>query len=176
MEPSERQLTMPDTPTRQRWRPRIVMVYALIGALVIVLSSLAIVHYSGPPATVRTYLSDLLEKQDAKSGYGMLCNSTRSQISLDQVQAIVDENRALAPIHLAGLTYTLLDENFFGDAHVRVSGKITFSFNGNIQNTPIPAAAKPITVRTAGLGWCLTESFFSTSAGLSALVSLGETS
>jgi len=139
----------------------------MAGAVIVVLSSLAIIHYTSPSTTVRNYLTDLLVDQDAKSGYALLCASTQAKTSLKQVQIVVDENKALAPIHLDGLSYRLADENFFSDAHVRVSGSITYSLNGSIQKMPIPIAAKPISLHTSGLGWCLTESIFSADTGSS---------
>jgi hypothetical protein len=167
MDTMERRITRPTRPSPQRLRQRTVMLCLMAGAVVVVLSSLAIIRYTSPSATVRSYLTDLLVNHDAKSGYALLCASTQAQTPLSQVQIVVDENKALAPIHLGGLSYTLVDENFFGDAHVRVSGAITYSLNGSTQKTPISIVSKPITLHTSGLEWCLTESIFSADTGLS---------
>ena len=167
MDTMEHQFTNPTTLSPRRMRPRTVVLCIMAGVVAIALSSLAIIHYTSPTATVRSYITDLLVAQDAKSGYALLCANAQAKTPLSQVQTVVDENKALAPIHLGGLSYTLTDENFFGAAHVRVSGAITFSLNGIIQKMPISIAAKPITLHASGLGWCLAESIFAADTGLS---------
>lgn len=135
------------------------------GGVVLLLIILAVVHYNGPTGTVQGYYNDLFISGNASDAYGRLCADAQAQTSVSKIQAGINALKTGGTSYdISGLTYSTVDENFFGIAHVRLGGSFTVTLAGKTQTLPVTSSnANPdLILQSSGLGWCLTEANFKT--------------
>jgi hypothetical protein len=144
-------------PSPRRSGPNRGLIIGLVaGVIVLALIGLSIFHYTGPTRTVQGFLNDFFVSSNASDAYHQLCPDTQAKVSMNDIQTTLDGVKAVGTaIDISGVTYSLVDENFFGDAHVRVGGTIAVTINGQRQTTPVTGLNNLVTLHTAGLGWCI---------------------
>lgn len=146
-------------PARKRKSRAGLIVGLVVVALLIAVAGVAVLHYFGPVSTVQAFFKASLVSYDGQSAYATLCPEAQAKLSESQLQATLDRAKSIeSPWNLANVTYTLVDENLFGDAHVRIGGSATATVNGQLQTFNFNLPDKDIfTLHSAGLGWCLTD-------------------
>jgi hypothetical protein len=121
----------------------------------------SLVHYFGPVSTVQAYMQASLVAADGHAAYSILCPEAQATVTQSQMQAYLDTFRldpALANASIAALTHTLVDESFFREAHVRVSGSASVDDRAKKVVAFGDPAKNVLIVQASGLGWCLTDS------------------
>lgn len=149
-------LSQPGTPP-SRSGPNRGLIFGLIGGvLVLALLGAAGFHYIGPTRTVKSFFDDYFVSLNASNAYHQLCSDTQTKVSVDDLQTAINLFKSTgSSVDTSGLTYSLVDESFFGDAHVRLGGKLTITVAGQKQSEPITGDNTLITLHSAGLGWCI---------------------
>jgi hypothetical protein len=144
------------TPPRRSGPHRGLIISLIAGVLVLVLIGLVAFRYTGPTRTVQNYVNDLMVNFNAGAAYQQLCSDVQPKISIAQLQSFINASRKLDTSYDAtGVTYTLVDENFFGDAHVRVGGTISVTADGHKQSYPMSGIGPLLILHSAGIGWCI---------------------
>ena len=143
-------------PPRRSGSNRGLIIGLAAGVIVLVLIGLSVFHYTGPTRTVQGFLNDFFVSSNAIDAYHQLCPDTQAKVSINDIQTAVDGVKAVGTtIDISGVTYSLVDENFFGDAHVLVGGNISVTINGQKQTAPVTGLNNQVTLHSAGLGWCI---------------------
>lgn len=162
----------PSSPTAPVRRTRPVRAVLIIGLIVVVLvmaGAGAFWHYTGPTRTSQAFIEDILVHFDGKGAYDQLCSDAQAKVPVSQLGRIATQAKALGAVwDLSRVTYTLVDEEFFGIAHVRFGGsaKVTLAGQTQTQNLDQTSSSSVFTLRSAGLGWCLSDNNLNlTSAG-----------
>jgi hypothetical protein len=154
------QQTIPyNPPPRRSTGRRWLLIGGITALIVVILGGLAIYHYTGPTRTVQRYFEDIVKTFNASDAYASLCPAQQSQTSVSQIQNAIDLEKSVetkGSFDFSGVTYTLADENFFGDAHVRLGGSYSVNVLGVKQKFPI--GSQQIKVHSNGLGWCVSDS------------------
>jgi hypothetical protein len=158
-QPSQQPYVYPPPPTNTTQPKRGLIVGIVAAVLVVAVVAVGLIHYFGPTGTVSGFLNDIYIAHNASSAYSRLCSDAQAQLSESQLQSEIDAlNSAGVVYDLSGVTYTLVDENFFGLAHVRLGGIIAATVNGQRQSVPITGASNAIaTLQSSGFGWCITS-------------------
>jgi hypothetical protein len=133
------------------------------GGVALLLIILAVVHYNGPTATVQGYINDIFVSGNASDAFSRLCPSNQAKTSVSQIQRSIDTIRTGGLSYdTSGLTYTLIDENFFGTAHVRLGGTIAITFQGQTRSGPLNSNSSnsQVALQSSGLGWCIEDNSF----------------
>lgn len=162
--PSQAQ-SYPSAPTAAAARKggggkRVGAIIAILLALLLLAGgTLGFIHYTGPTRTAQTFVEDVLVHYDAQSAYNLLCADSQAKVSLNQLQTLLSSLKSLgATYDLSQVTYTLVDEEFLGTAHVRLGGKAVAKVGGQSQAVDFGQSQNSTTtLRSAGLGWCLAE-------------------
>jgi hypothetical protein len=159
--PGRYQPPQPDQhPLNRLATPQLGLILRVVAGLVIIGAIWgSLVHYFGPTSTVQAFMQASLVSADGHTTYSMLCPQAQAKVTQSQVQAYLDTFK-VAP-QLASnldLTYTLVDENVFGDAHVRVTGGAFVDERAKNVVAFDDPAKNLLTLQTSGLGWCLTAS------------------
>ena len=146
--------TMP--PSRASRLKRGIIIGLIPGVIVLAVFLLAIIHYTGPTRTLQSFEKSLLVDANAGATYQQLCSDIRATSSVEQIQLLLNASKAAGYSYdLSGLTYSLVDEDFFAVAHVRLGGVVTEALNGQKHPIPITGNDSIITLRSSGLGWCV---------------------
>lgn len=150
--------TLPPTPPR---RSRAGLIIGLVaGVLVIAVVAVGLIHYFGPTNTVQTFFHDAYVTYDGQGVYNLLCSDAQAQVGESQIETALAafQAKSAGSYNIANLTYTLVNEDFFGEANVRVGGSLTGTFQGQpITLSFINPTTSTLTLRSTGLGWCLTS-------------------
>ncbi len=147
-------------PLNRLTTPRTGLILRIVGGVLIVAAIWgSLVHYFGPTSTVQSFMYATLVTADGHATYSMLCPQVQAKVTQAQVQAYLDTFKVPPPDALAtsDLTYTLANENFFGDAHVRVTGDAYVDTRAKYLVAYDDPARNLLTLQASGLGWCLTK-------------------
>lgn len=163
---------LPSSPTApaRRTRPlRAVLIIGLIAVVLVLLGGGAFWHYTGPTRTAQTFIEDILVHFDGKGAYDQLCSDAQAKAPVSRFEQVATQAKALGAVwDLSRVTYSLVDEEFFGTAHVRLGGslKLTAAGQTQTQNLDQTSASSVFMLRSTGLGWCLSDNNLNlTSAG-----------
>lgn len=136
----------------------------IVSAVVVVaIAVVGYLRYSGPVRTVQNYLNAETIQFDALAANNSLCASLRATPAvLSQEQQSLNSQKAKFSYDLSGVTYQLVDEQFFGNlAHVRLAGSATQRDLSTGQTTTQSVSGNGnsngvlLTLHSDGLGWCL---------------------
>jgi hypothetical protein len=148
--------------------PRIGLILRVVaGCLIIAAIWGSYVHYTGPTSTLEAFMQASLVADDGHTAYSFLCPEAQAKVTQSQVQAYLDTFKvdpALANASIGALTYTMVDENFFREAHVRVSGDATVDDRAKNVVAFDDPTKNLLTLQSAGIGWCLTDGNLTISA------------
>lgn len=161
-QPQQQFTPAPSAPAGGAHRLRTILVVALIAGILVLLGASAFLHYSGPTRTSQAFVEDVLSHFDGHGAYGLLCDDAKAKLSEDQLQQAINLTKSVGGSwDLSQVTYTLVDEAFFGTAHVRMGGNATVSVAGQSQTVKFnQPGSDTFTLRSSGVGWCLTENSF----------------
>lgn len=154
----------PDTSGRpksapQSWprRPRATLIYTVV-ALVLLVAGAAVVHYAGPTEQAQSFVDDAYRTLDARAAHDLLCPDAQATIGEAQLQSEFDQHRGEGPANLASVIFNLVSEDFFGEAQVAVGGVAILGSADQPQYLSFDPDKNLLTLRSTGLGWCLTAS------------------
>ena len=146
-------LTQTGTPAPRSGRNRGLIIG---GVIALGLVALSIFHYTGPTRTVQSFMNDFFVSGNADDAHRQLCSDTQAKVTVSQMQDAIHLIKTLGTsVDISGLTYTLADENFFGDAHVRIGGTLSLTIGGQKQSIPLTGLSSLVTLHSSGLGWCI---------------------
>ncbi len=132
---------------------RRIITGVIIAAVVVIAASYAVVHYTGPMGVVQSYVRNVLINGDANAAYAALCHKVQTEFSKDQMQTVINDAKQEGQSEdFAQITYYMEDENFFGSAHVQVSGPQTNSIQGQRQ---VATTTVEVTLDSTFVGWCI---------------------
>jgi hypothetical protein len=117
----------------------------------------AVAHYLGPEGAAQSFVDASYRTFDAYSAYSALCPEAQASMTQSRLQTDLDQRRAaFGPANIAGVRFTIVDSNFFAEAHVLVDGAATI---GDIATGQVIAFGDPtsdvLTLHASGIGWCL---------------------
>lgn len=141
-----------------------LVVFVLLLALV---GGISVFHYLGPTRTVQAFLDASIVHYDGSSSYALLCPEAQAKVAESQWQSALDTAKSTESAwDISKVTYTLVDEDFFGPAHVRLGGSATATVNGQLETSTFNLPDKDLlTLHSTGLGWCLTDNNLTLSNG-----------
>ncbi len=146
--------------------PAVKVGLAILVVLVIAVLALFGVRWSGAANTVRSFVqadwAATSAADAAQREYPLLCADVQAQLPesvyASRLESRWDANEgAVQNVDIAALTYTTQSETLT-EAQVRLTGYLTYTHNGQAGTyTYDPSAPGNLhTLRTSGLGWCLT--------------------
>jgi len=156
-EPTDAIFSFSQIPTSlRRFKPNRGLIIGLsVVVLVIALIGLAAYHNTDPTRTVQRFDNDIFISANARDAYNQLCPDSQAQLPVQAIQSLINLGKSEGISYdISGQTYSLVDEHFFGDAHVRIGGTITVTINGTKHTTPA-GSSSIITLHSAGFGWCM---------------------
>ncbi|MGE5334969.1 MAG: hypothetical protein ACM3N4_09750 [Nitrososphaerota archaeon] len=168
---SEPQLpSSPTAPARRTHWLRAVLIIGLIAVILVLLGGGAFLHYTGPARTSQAFIEDFLVHYDGKGAYDQLCSDAQAKTPVSRFEQVATQAKALGAVwDLSRVTYSLVDEEFFGTAHVRVGGSATVTAAGQTQTVNFTqSTSQTFTLRSIGLGWCLTDNNFNLTGAVGA--------